>query len=191
MFPLKITSHLSLDFFVPEDATFLFQLIDKNRAYLKEFLPWLDFCNVEQDSLHFIHRVNQENQDNTALTLAIKDKGTIVGVICFHAFDHANKSAGVGYWLSQDHQGRGIITQACKHLIDYGFNTLHLNEIKISCNTNNQKSVAIPQKLGFTRTQFLAQKEWLYDHFVDHLCFEITKEEWNQIYHDHQCRANP
>lgn len=178
MFPCQLTRGLSIDFLRMEDAPALYQLIDKNRAYLKEFLPWLDYCNSVENSCEFISKITTENEEKRALTLCIRKDEQIVGVICFHPFNVSENSAGIGYWIDKEHQGQGIITQACECLINYGFQELNFSEIKISCNVANIKSQAIPERLGFTRTALVGKKEWLYDHFVDHCCYLMTTEEW-------------
>src|SRR5580704_2921846 len=178
MFPCRLINKYCMDSFNLEDASELYQLIDKNRAYLRELLPWLDFCNSIENSVEFIKKTASDNEEKKALTLCIREAETIIGVICFHPFDVVENSAGIGYWIDKKHQGQGIITQACNYLINYGFQELKLSEIKISCNVMNKKSRAIPESLGFTRTQMIAEKEWLYDHFADHCCYIISAEEW-------------
>ena len=42
-----------------------------------------------------------------------------------------------GYWLSVDHQGKGIVSEACKKLMDIGFSKLGLNTIRIECAEEN------------------------------------------------------
>lgn len=181
MFPYQLTRSLSIDFFSLEDAPVLYQLIDKNRAYLKAFLPWLDYCTSVENSREFINKITIENEKKEALTLCIRKDEQIIGVICFHPFNVRTNSAGIGYWIDEAHQGQGIITQACECLIEYGFQELHLSEIKISCNVANAKSKAVPERLGFTRTELVGKKEWLYDHFVDHCCYLMAAEEWDML----------
>jgi ribosomal-protein-serine acetyltransferase len=50
--------------------------------------------------------------------------------------------------------------------------------VEIGCAPGNRKSCAIPERLGFTREGVLRQREWLYDHFVDHVVYGILAEEW-------------
>jgi ribosomal-protein-serine acetyltransferase len=188
MFPHQLTPEVMLDFFSTSDAPALFALIDKNRDYLKTFLPWLDYSQQESDSDAFIQKVNLENQEKIALTLAIKRNEAIIGVICFHPFDKIDNSGGIGYWLDAAHQGQGIITLACETLIAYGFQDLDLAEIRISCASHNHKSQAIPQRLGFSRKEFIPQKEWLYDRYVDHCCYLMSKEEWESLKEPHLLR---
>src|SRR3712207_8983550 len=54
------------------------------------------------------------------------------------------------------------------------FLELGLNRVSIACATENKKSCAIPERLGFRREGVQRQAEWLYDHFVDHV---IRSEE--------------
>jgi ribosomal-protein-serine acetyltransferase len=46
-------------------------------------------------------------------------------------------------------QGKGIITLCVKKLVFYSFQKLKLNRIQIKVAVGNQKSAAIPQRLGF------------------------------------------
>ena len=39
--------------------------------------------------------------------------------------------------------------------------------------------------LGFERNILIPQKEWLYDHYVDHICYDITTEEWSCLKSSH------
>ena len=74
-----------------------------------------------------------------------------VGRIGLHHLNLQNKIAAVGYWLTKEAQGKGIIYQSCRKLIDYGFNELGLNRIEIKCAFENYKSQAIPEKFNFQK----------------------------------------
>lgn len=65
------------------------------------------------------------------------------------------------------------MTNACQAVIDYCFNELNLKRIEIRVATENHKSLAIPERLGFEKEGCLRSVEWLYDHFVDHVVFGL------------------
>lgn len=178
MIPYQLNEKIRLDLYQENDAEYLFQLICKNRTYLREFLSWLDHSNSIEDIQAFIQKTTIENQEKKALTLSIREDKRIIGTICFHPFDRLNNSAKIGYWLDQENQGKGVITQACKYLINLGFTHFSLDTIKISCGISNAKSQAVAERLGFTHKVFIPQNEWLYDHYVDHYCYSISAEEW-------------
>ena len=60
-------------------------------------------------------------------------------------------------------------------MISYAFEELLLNRIEIKCANKNDKSKAIPIKLGFKKEGIIRDAEWLYDHFVDHIVYCIIK----------------
>lgn len=66
-------------------------------------------------------------------------------------------------------------------VIDYCFNELKLNRIEIRVATKNHKSLAIPEKLGFQKEGCLRSVEWLYNKYVDHFVFSLTKDDYSRI----------
>src|SRR5699024_1407559 len=55
----------------------------------------------------------------------------------------------IGYWIDGDAEGQGIVTRACEALIAHGRNTLQLKRFELRIATNNQKSSAVAERLGF------------------------------------------
>lgn len=88
----------------------------------------------------------------------------------------------MGYWLDEAHHGEGMITQACKFLIDIGFQELGLSTITIGCATDNYKSQGIPIRLGFVWQETIPNKEWLYDHYVDHHSYLLRRSGVHALY---------
>ena len=70
-------------------------------------------------------------------------------MIGLKSIDNLNKSAEIGYWLSEPFQKSGIVTNAAQVLIDFAFRELNINRIQIKCATENFRSKKIPQRLGF------------------------------------------
>ena len=170
-FPLKIKENIYLIKLKSQDSFELHELIDKNRLYLKKTLPWLNYSNTVQDSKNFI---SQSNNDflKKSLILGIKSR-KLIGIISFNTIDWIKKEAEVGYWLDAEMQGKGIVTTSCKHLNDLG-----LEKIVISCSTTNIKSQSIAKRLGFQEECLVPNKEFLYDHYVDHILFSKTRKEY-------------
>jgi ribosomal-protein-serine acetyltransferase len=63
-------------------------------------------------------------------------------------------------------------------LIDYAFNELGLNRLVISCASENKKSRAIAERLGFEQEGVLRQSDWLVDRFVDQVVYGALAGEW-------------
>ena len=162
-----------------DDAPRLFSVIDTNRAYLREWLPWLDSQQGPTDSLEFIRRSKEENQQGIALTLAIEHLGKIVGVIGFHEYDYEKGQASMGYWISAPHQGKGIVTKSCKRLIAYAFRDLRFNKVIMRIATENHASRRVAERCGLSQEETISQAEWLYDHHVDQTVYSVLAEDWS------------
>lgn len=178
MFLYPITESLSLRPLRLADADELFALTDANRAYLRQWLPWLDAIQSAADTRIFIQSVLRQMAEEQGFGAAIWHQGTIAGVIGYNSLDNVNRVGTLGYWLGEAHQGQGLMTAACRALVNYGFSGLGLNRQVIACATENHRSQRIPTRLGFRHEGTLRQAEWLYDHYVDHHLHSCLKQDW-------------
>jgi ribosomal-protein-serine acetyltransferase len=163
---------------VPGDAVELFAVTDANRAHLRRWLPWLDSVKSSSDSAGFIQATLKQFAEHQGFNAAVLHDGAIVGVIGHHRISWANRSTSLGYWLAASHEGRGIMTAACRALVHHAFTEYTLHRVEIRCATGNARSCAIPVRLGFRREGHLREAEWLYDHYVDHHVFAMLQGEW-------------
>lgn len=175
---LKINKNVNLCYIDIHDSKSLFNLIEKNRYHLRKWLPWLDNTKSVNDSVDFVTRAIDGYKNKDSLVLSIKYENKIVGIISFNNIDLSLKTASIGYWIDFNYQGKGIISTSCRALVDYGFKVLGLYKIMISCAVENYKSQLIPQRLNFKKQEIIKNKEWLYDHYVDHIVFSIKKEDF-------------
>lgn len=178
MFVYEVDEEIILKMMNTMNAERLFEITDRSRDYLKEWLPWLDHTTKVEHSKHFIEQAFQSHADRRALISGIFYHNELVGVISYNYFDWTNRIGYIGYWLDQHYQGKGIITRSVHALIDYGFDVLKLNRIDIRAAVENQASRAVPERLGFKREGVLRQSEWLYDHYVDHVVYSMLAHEW-------------
>jgi len=84
----------------------------------------------------------------------------------------------IGYWLAQNHEGRGIITDCTRAMVNYGFNTLKLNRIYIHCASENIRSRAIPERLGFIQEGVLQDAECVNGVYHDLIVYGMVKRKW-------------
>jgi ribosomal-protein-serine acetyltransferase len=179
-FSLALDQGLELRLFEESDAAEIFALIDRNREYLRQWLPWVDYETVPEDSLEFIRRTQQQYINNEGFQLGIRFRGQLAGVIGYHTVNWPNRHVEIGYWLGAEFQGKGLMTRACSAVVDFAFENLLLNRVAILCATGNTRSRAIPERLGFTQEGTLRESEWLYDHFVDLVVYSMLAREWKK-----------
>jgi len=153
----------------------LFPLIDQSRESLREWLPWVDGTKTVDDSKDFIRAGLKQFSDNNGFQAGIWHHGKLAGVIGLHHIDWSNQATSIGYWLSREFEGKGLMTETCRAVIDYCFHELKLNRIEIRVATGNHKSLAIPERLGFQKEGCLRSSEKLYDKYVDHNVFSLIR----------------
>ncbi len=89
------------------DVDELYALVDANRAYLAEWMPWAA-GDTREDTAAFIRlsrvQVGENNGLNTAITVADR----VAGMAGVGKIDWRNRSTELGYWLAAEHQGRAV-----------------------------------------------------------------------------------
>jgi ribosomal-protein-serine acetyltransferase len=130
------------------DADELHTLIERNRAQLQRWIQWARQQTREQ-TLEFIRRARAKEAENSGLDWALTAETRIIGSVGLPSIDLTNRSASIGYWLDQAHQGKGVMTAAVGTIVDYAFDGLHLNRLEIRTDVENAASRAVAERLRF------------------------------------------
>jgi ribosomal-protein-serine acetyltransferase len=171
MFSYSLGDDAELRLLEEPHAYALYALTEANRAYLREWLPWLDETQSVDDTRRFVRIATQQFASNQGYECGVWWRGELVGTIGNHRIDWRNGATSIGYWIGEGYQGHGLMTRACRALVAHAFDTLHLQRVEIRVATGNLRSRAIPERLGFREEGILRQVEWLYDHYVDHVVY--------------------
>jgi ribosomal-protein-serine acetyltransferase len=161
------------------DADEVYAVIDANRAYLSEWMPWAEGQTLD-GTRAFIRKSAQQHADNQGFQVAMIDADTIVGAIGYHRVDWGNLATSMGYWIAESAQGRGTVTLAVSALVDHAFAVWELNRVEIQAGVENTRSRAIPERLGFTLEGVRRQVERVGDRFVDHAVYAMLASEWQR-----------
>ena len=107
--------------------------------------------------------------------------GRIIGTIGFMWVQTDNCSAEVGYSLSRDYWNNGIMTEALREVIRYGFLGLRLNRIEAQHETCNPASGAVMRKCGMAKEGTLRQRLFNKGKYVDVDMYSILRGDFDQI----------
>jgi len=179
VFSFRLGDGAELRLLEERHAAQLAALTDQSRTYLREWLPWVDHSRTVEDSRAFIASGLRQLADNNGFQAGIWSDGALAGVIGLHHIDWGNRHTSVGYWLGVGFQGKGLMTAAWRAVVNDAFDDLGLNRVTIACATENRKSRAISERLGFHLEGIERQAEWLYDHVVDHALYAVLADEWH------------
>ena len=179
MFRYSIGDGLELRLAEERQAEQIYALADRNRDYLRRWLPWVDGLQSPHDTRRFIQDGLFQLANHNGFQASIWLEGDVTGMIGFHFFNWPNRKTEIGYWLGAEYQGRGIMTRACRAMVDHAVKELGLHRVEIRCATGNMRSCAIPERLGFTREGVLRQAEWIYGVPVDSVVYSVLAPEWS------------
>jgi ribosomal-protein-serine acetyltransferase len=160
------------------DVAELFRLVDRNRAHLRAWLPWLDATRTESDLRAWATAERAKAEAGRSVQFVIVDDGRLAGIVGYHEIDREHGQVDLGYWLAEERQGRGLVTRAVAELVRIAFEELGLNRVGIKTATGNVRSRAIPERLGFRHEGVIREGERLYDRFVDLDAFALLASEW-------------
>lgn len=178
MFPRRLRPDLELHLTGPEFAAEVFRLVDDNRAYLRQWLPWLDTNLAEADTRAFQQGMVEAHGKYGTVHCTIFHAGRAVGVAGYNSIDWGARIGQLGYWLEEASMGRGIMTASVHELLNIGFREQRLAKIEIRAATGNLRSRAIPIRLGFQDEGVVREAENLYGTLVDHAVYGLTAERF-------------
>ena len=178
MFTHRIDEDLELRLPRESDAEEFFALIESNREYLREWMPWLDGSKTVEIQIERAKQARMRFAEGKSMQTYIWYEGKIAGSIGTKELDQTRKSTEIGYWLSSDLQKRGIVTRSCGALVEYLFNSLDMNRVEIQCDVKNIRSQKVPERLGFKKEGVLRQNHCRYGEYVDSVVYSILSREW-------------
>jgi ribosomal-protein-serine acetyltransferase len=180
MFSFKVDEQIEIELLQQHHKEELYELINENRYHLRKWLLWVDKRKSVEDFEPIIPMWITNYANNNGFDAGIRFNSRLVGMIGLHYIDWKNKATSIGYFLSEDAQGNGIITKSIHALITYLFKEMGLHRIEIQCAANNTKSLAIPKNLGFIQEGIKRDGQWLYDHYEDIITFSLLEKDWNK-----------
>jgi ribosomal-protein-alanine N-acetyltransferase len=117
---------------------------------VSQYVLWEPHKDV-LDTLEFLNMVYDAYNKNSAgpWGIQLKENNKIIGTIGFVYWNKKEKSAEIGYALSEEYWNKGITSEAIKHVIEFGFTTLNLKTIFARCIPDNFASIKILKSNGF------------------------------------------
>lgn len=157
------------------------ELLEAIQESRDELRPWMPFADESPDDLR-VWLVGAVARWLTRETLgcAILDRATgrIAGNIGLMTRDWEIGYFEIGYWLRTSAVGKGFMTEATRLLTDFAFDHLWANRIEIRCDADNERSAAVPRRLGFTQEGHLRwDGTFVGDSVHDTLIFSLIRTD--------------
>jgi ribosomal-protein-serine acetyltransferase len=177
---ITIDRNLRLELTSVQHTEGLYEALNNSRQHLSAFLPWVDKMQTVNDFRNYIKNCELLYEEKKEVSFVMLYDETPVGRIGLHHMNLQNKNASVGYWLTKNMEGKGIVIRSCKELLAYGFEVLELNRIELKAAVENLRSRAVAEKLGFTKEGIAREAELVNNRFLDLTLYSMLSSEWRE-----------
>jgi ribosomal-protein-serine acetyltransferase len=152
--------------------------IDRARPHVDPWIPWASLSTDLSSATAVLQRYADRQAADTARIYGIWLNGTLVGGVMFTKFDAASGVCEVGCWLEADGTGRGLVTGACRALIDWAFTERGMSRAEWWVAADNDRSTDVARRLGMTREGVLRQRSAYRGVRRDSEVWSVLSEEW-------------
>ena len=171
-FPIIETERLVLREVVDADAHEIFILRTDPRV-----IKYLDRAPAtSMEEVHqFIHTIKDAQTKNTGIcwAIALKDNPQLIGTIAIWKIDIDHHRGEIGYTLQADYHGRGIMHEALKAALDYGFYTMNLHSVEANVNPNNASSIKLLERNNFIREAYFKENYFFDGKYLDSAIYSL------------------
>jgi ribosomal-protein-alanine N-acetyltransferase len=119
-------------------------------------------------------KIDSNEGINWAITL--KDNPKLIGIIGHYRIKPEHYRAEIGYMLLPEYQGKGIISEAVREAVKYGFNVMNLHSIEAIIAPENYSSAKVLEKNGFVKEAHLRENEFYEGRFLDTVIYSILNK---------------
>jgi ribosomal-protein-alanine N-acetyltransferase len=146
------------------------------------YVLWDTHRSIE-DSESFLRLAidGYERGDFGGWGVVLKDSGAFIGTCGLdagYAPEHAR--AELGYVLSREYWGKGLIPEAVRAIIAFGFARVELNRIEARCIAANIASARVMEKAGMTYEGTLREREFIKGAYRDMKLYSILRREYRR-----------
>lgn len=175
-FPNLETERLHLRRLVKEDVNEVFAL--RSDKEVMKYIP-RPLVKTNEEALEHIAMIDEKIENNEGINWAIslKSNQKLIGIIGHYRIKPEHFRAEIGYMLLPEYHGKGIIVEAIKETLNYGFQVMKLHSIEAIIDPENYASESVLQKSGFVKEAHLKENEYYEGRFLDTVIYSIINKD--------------
>jgi ribosomal-protein-alanine N-acetyltransferase len=173
--PTLETERLILRKMVLNDAEAVFAYASNSEV--SRYTLWETHRSIE-DSRAFLEFATQkyENGGEPDWGIVYRGNGCLVGACGLVNWEAEHARAEVGFVLSREYWGRGLMSEAVRAILRFGFERMNLNRIEARCIAENAASARVMEKAGMVYEGTLRQREYIKGTYRDIKLYAILKK---------------
>ena len=124
---------------------------------------------------------NNTKPENEYFLIVNNEDEKIVGSINLSQIFKGNfKNAYLGYYLSQEFTGQGLMSEAIELVLQFAFKTIKLHRIEANVQPHNTASINVLKRAGFCKEGFSRKYLKINGRWRDHERWAIIREDWRR-----------
>jgi ribosomal-protein-alanine N-acetyltransferase len=174
-FPNLETSRLFLRRVTATDVKEILEL--RSNTETMKYIP-RPLLKTTEDALEHIANIDAKIKTQEGINWAITIKGNskLIGLLGHYRIQLENHRAEVGYMLLPQFHGKGIISEALKKVVSYGFEEMKLHSIEAVIDSSNLASEKVLQKSGFIKEAHLRENVIYEGRFLDTVIYTLLNK---------------
>jgi ribosomal-protein-alanine N-acetyltransferase len=153
----------------------------ESRDFLKPWEPTWPIDDLTRAAFRRrIKRYHRDIREDTGAAFFVFRSGDerLLGGLTLTAIRRGvSQSGSLGYWMGARWAGQGYMNDAVRTVLDHAFEELRLHRIEAASMPTNSRSIALLEKVGFSREGF-ARKYLLIDgRWQDHVLFAMLADD--------------
>ncbi|MFV8391950.1 GNAT family N-acetyltransferase [Flavobacterium sp. LB2P6] len=174
-FPNLDTERLLLRRIDSNDLKEIFAL--RSNPETMKYIP-RPLLKTDEDALEHIAMIDTKIETNEGINWAItlKDNPKLIGIIGHYRIKPEHYRAEIGYMLVPEFHGKGIVSEALKEVVNYGFKIMKLHSIQAIIDPENHGSAKVLEKNGFVKEAHLKENEFFEGRFLDSVIYSILNK---------------
>lgn len=142
------------------------------------FLPWHPATLIDTVRAFLLQQLARRRRgESVGFAIELRDSGRMIGSTDLMGLKVGDRdSAELGYILAREYWGQGLMTEAARLTLQYGFSSLGLRRVDAFADTDNIGSRRVLEKLGMravgTENRMVKNEERVYVRYA------ITRLEW-------------
>jgi ribosomal-protein-serine acetyltransferase len=162
-----------------DDEEVYFKWLEANRGHLARWLPFAATAQSRDDVKVWLEQRTSNEEAASRIGGFVFYRDEFVGTANLKGVGSPDNAGELGYALSEGAQGKGIIIRACRTIIDIAFAEKEIHRVMVRGARGNQRSRAIPERLGFTFEGFQREAAYLQGEYHDLAVYSLLAQEWD------------
>jgi len=177
--PILYTKSLILKKMTLKDAEDLFEYASDPEV--TKYVTWAPHKSID-DSIDFLKSVlrRYENNEVSEWGIVYKENNKFIGTCGYVLWVPVHSLAEIAFALSMEYWGKGLMTEAVKEVIKYGFEKMNLNRIYARCFVENIGSQKVLEKVGMKFEGILREQMFIKSKFSDMKIYSILSKEYHE-----------